>query len=212
MPRVTPEHAEARRQQILAAARACFLRDGFHQTSMQDIQREAGLSAGAIYLYFKGKNDIIVGLAAQILTTLTTLFPEEPPDTGPPPTVMELVEAFLGQAERLHRETGLFPLAIQIWAEAGRNQVMREALLVYLEGAKERLRHLVEAYQKRGALSPDADPAAVTLALIGLGQGYIVQRTVFGDPDALRHYLAGVRALFEAATAAFAPVPVDDPA
>ncbi len=50
MPRVTLEHTAARRIQILEAARVCFIRDGFHATSMQDIQRESGLSAGAIYL------------------------------------------------------------------------------------------------------------------------------------------------------------------
>lgn len=193
MPRVTPEHTAARRQHILDAARACFLRDGFHQTSMQDIQREAGVSAGAIYLYFKGKDDIIVGLAAQILATLTTLFPAEPPAGGPPPTLAGLVEHFLGEAERIHRQTGLFPLAIQIWAEAGRNQPMRDALLIYLEGVKRQLQNLVEAYQARGAIRADADPAGVTLVLIGLGQGYIVQRTLFGD-DTLNRYLAGVRA------------------
>ena len=43
MPRITAERREARRTAILAAARRCFSRDGFHQTSMPDIAREAGL-------------------------------------------------------------------------------------------------------------------------------------------------------------------------
>ena len=63
VPRVSEAHLAARRQQILDAARTCFLRNGFHQTSMQDVIREAGLSVGAVYRYFPSKNDLITALA-----------------------------------------------------------------------------------------------------------------------------------------------------
>ena len=59
MPKVSDAHLEARRQQILDASEACFSRQGFHQTSMQDICREAELSPGAVYRYFSSKEDII---------------------------------------------------------------------------------------------------------------------------------------------------------
>ncbi|MCH8191827.1 MAG: helix-turn-helix transcriptional regulator [Chloroflexi bacterium] len=49
MPKITQAHLEARRQQILDAAFACFARQGFRQTTMQDIFREADLSAGAMH-------------------------------------------------------------------------------------------------------------------------------------------------------------------
>ena len=54
MPKVTEAHLEARRQQILDAASACFSRQGFHQTTMQGICREVDLSPGAVYRYFAG--------------------------------------------------------------------------------------------------------------------------------------------------------------
>ena len=47
MPEVTEAHLEARRQQIINAAFACFSRNGFHQTTIQDICQEALLSLGA---------------------------------------------------------------------------------------------------------------------------------------------------------------------
>ena len=61
MPKVTEEHVEARRRQILSAALRCFAREGFHRTTMQDIFREADLSPGAVYSYFKGKDELIAG-------------------------------------------------------------------------------------------------------------------------------------------------------
>ena len=46
MPKVTEEHLAQRRQQILDAAANCFARNGFHRTSIQDIIKESGVTAG----------------------------------------------------------------------------------------------------------------------------------------------------------------------
>src|SRR3954454_10042846 len=52
-----------RRDEILEAAERCFVRAGFHQTSMQEICAEAGMSAGNLYRYFPSKEAIISGIA-----------------------------------------------------------------------------------------------------------------------------------------------------
>lgn len=65
MARVSQEHLDARRRQILDGAARCFARDGFHATSMQDVLKEVGLSAGAVYRYFTGKEDLIAAIAGR---------------------------------------------------------------------------------------------------------------------------------------------------
>ena len=65
MPRVAESYLQSRRRQIMDAAIRCFAREGFHRTTMQDIFRETGLSAGAIYRYFKSKEDIVAAIAAE---------------------------------------------------------------------------------------------------------------------------------------------------
>src|ERR1700712_4865389 len=67
MPKVSEQHREARRDQILDAAIACIARTGFHRTSMADIIAESGLSAGAIYLQFAGKQDIALAVGKRVL-------------------------------------------------------------------------------------------------------------------------------------------------
>jgi TetR/AcrR family transcriptional regulator, transcriptional repressor of aconitase len=59
MPKVTKEHRQAKREQILDAALRCFTRNGYHKSSMRDICKEAGLSAGAVYLHFRSKEEIM---------------------------------------------------------------------------------------------------------------------------------------------------------
>ena len=48
-----------RRQQILQAARKCFVAQGFHQTSMRQILSAANISTGAAYNYFFSKAEIV---------------------------------------------------------------------------------------------------------------------------------------------------------
>jgi AcrR family transcriptional regulator len=194
MPRVTPEHSAARRQQILDAAHACFLRDGFHQTSMADIQRESGLSAGAIYIYFKGKDEIILGIAFQILETVESLIPDQPTIDGTPVGFADVVAVFLQRTERLEQERHVFPIALQIWAEAIRNPRMREQLIASLDVLRSRLELLVERFREHGIIPAGVPASAITLAMVGIGQGFIVQRTLLG-PEIVDTYAAGIQTL-----------------
>jgi TetR/AcrR family acrAB operon transcriptional repressor len=54
--------AEVRREEILAAAQACFREEGYHRTTVDDIAARAGLSKGAIYWHFKGKREVFYAL------------------------------------------------------------------------------------------------------------------------------------------------------
>jgi len=53
---------EARRQLILTAANRMLSEKGFMQMTMEDVAREAELSTGLLYFYFKGKDEILVTL------------------------------------------------------------------------------------------------------------------------------------------------------
>jgi len=49
-------------QQIIEAAVRVFARNGYYNSRVSDIAREAGIASGTIYLYFRTKNDILVTL------------------------------------------------------------------------------------------------------------------------------------------------------
>ena len=65
MAKVQPEYLELRRREILDGAAACFARRGFHQATMQNSCDEAGLSLGAVYRYFHGKEEMIEAMCAR---------------------------------------------------------------------------------------------------------------------------------------------------
>ncbi len=61
---------ERRRQQIMVAAKRVFSVNGFSKSTMEDIAREAELSPGTIYLYFKNKDELYASLSLRILQYL----------------------------------------------------------------------------------------------------------------------------------------------
>lgn len=63
MPRVSAAYRFAQSEAILDAAEACFSRKGAAHTRVDDIAAECGLSVGAIYRYFRHREDIVEAVA-----------------------------------------------------------------------------------------------------------------------------------------------------
>jgi AcrR family transcriptional regulator len=59
MPKVIPEYKEAAKTKIIEAARKVFAEKGYHETTMNDIAKEIGVSKGALYSYFKSKEELL---------------------------------------------------------------------------------------------------------------------------------------------------------
>lgn len=62
------QERQARRRRIQQAARAVFAEKGYSGTSIEAVARAAQLSVGAIYLYFRSKEDLYISLIEDTLT------------------------------------------------------------------------------------------------------------------------------------------------
>jgi AcrR family transcriptional regulator len=194
MPRRPQQHLDARRRQILDAARRCFIHNGFHTTSMQDVLAEASLSAGAVYRYFKGKDDIIAAIAAEALAEVAATF-EAHDGAEQPPGLDDIVDLVL-QAEKppLAGSPESARLLVQIWAEALRSPALASQLTGVLAATRGVIGRLVMRHQEHGLLPAGIPADQVADVLIALVDGFMVQRAVHGhaDPVAFRN---GLRAL-----------------
>ena len=192
MPKVTEEHRAARREQILGAALRCVAAEGFHKTTMASVIRESGMSAGAVYLYFRGKQDLIRALAATAITGIATTVHElaEADETVPPE---QAVETAARRVLELSEEIGaeVPRLALQAWAEAARDEEIRE--LVREEA--QRIREAWIAYARRaiatGHVHPDAHPERVGESLMTMIPGFMLTRVIFDDVTPEK-YVAGL--------------------
>lgn len=192
MPKVTEEHVEARRRQILSAALRCFAREGFHRTTMQDIFREAELSPGAVYSYFKGKDELIAGIIVEMMSFAagaSDLFSEPLPEgrlRRPGEALVEMIDRFrefeLGTVVERAR---IFP---HLAGEQQRNPQLNAAVRAGVEGLRTGYEALARAAQERGELDPELDPGAFSRLPISLVQGLLLQLSVYGDEIDIDEY------------------------
>lgn len=74
MPKVSDEHKEQRRHQILHGARRAFARHGYDGATVARLEEETGLSRGAIFNYYPNKESIFVDLALESSARLTEIW------------------------------------------------------------------------------------------------------------------------------------------
>jgi AcrR family transcriptional regulator len=68
VPKVSQEHLDARKAQILEGARSAFAEYGYDGATVKRLEEATGLSRGAIFHYFENKNDLFVALAMEMNT------------------------------------------------------------------------------------------------------------------------------------------------
>ena len=189
MPKVSQQHRDARREQILAAARRCFLRDGFHATSMQDLFAEAGLSSGAVYSYFASKDDVILAIAEENMSDLTDMIYAVATRQPARPVGAVLADAL----EMLHAkdsQDGLGKLTVIVWSEALRNPSLAARFTALVAQLRASLADVIQQYP--GNLPRDVSADVLATALLSLVPGYLLQlallglSAVNGVPDAVR--------------------------
>lgn len=184
MPRVSVEHRAARREEIIDATVRCVAREGFHKTTMAAVIAQSGLSAGAVYGYFKGKNELIRATAERTVGTFAgTLHAVA---TGPGPvTVAGAFEDLLEAVEMVAaQQDGAFPkLALQAWSEALRDDQVAQIVRAQFESMRAGWREVLERISRDGGLPADTDLDTMTQVVAGMLPGYVLQRLMLGDVD-----------------------------
>jgi TetR/AcrR family transcriptional repressor of uid operon len=150
----------ARRAHILDAAEACFARNGFHRTTMQDLAREAAMSPGNFYRYFESKEALVVGLVE-----------------GSGNRRGALLSIIARYFVSITREAAI--LRVEIWSESTRNPAIA-ALTTRTE--VESRDWFVTTFAAL-ATAPECDPAALYALLAPLMRGIVVGRAALPDFD-----------------------------
>ncbi|MFJ6393985.1 TetR/AcrR family transcriptional regulator [Streptomyces sp. NPDC091972] len=195
MPRLSEETRAKRRHHILTSAWSCFSRDGFHATSMDDVIAASGMSAAAVYRYFRSKDELIdataevgIGLVRDIFVHILDLDPAP----GPAET-LTLIVGELRERTR-HPDYDLSKLALQTWTETLRRPALNERTRTLYDESRGRLTELATRWQAAGQLSAGADPSSVAPVFAALMHGLIVCHHVAADVES-EELLSGLQAL-----------------
>ncbi|MBN2228368.1 MAG: TetR/AcrR family transcriptional regulator [Candidatus Thorarchaeota archaeon] len=165
MPKVIPEYKEKAKQRIIEAATRAFAQNGYHQTSMDNIAELLGVSKGAIYQYFKSKQQLFFdvfqsALIVQKDEVMSIILSDNP--------LYIASEEFFETKISRARSFGL-----DMFLEAARNEAIKTRMTkIYDRSYAEFTKH-VEDLKNQGVIKRSADVGVVWRGLIALRDGLL---------------------------------------
>lgn len=202
MAKVTQAHINARTEDILHAAIRLFAQRGAERTTMAEIAAEAGISAGAIYRYFPGKEDLLGAVFEHAHQENHELFAGARADTGGP------LEALLTAGNRFLDGSG--GEQCQVWLEV----ILASARDPEGFGQRHRAVHdevvgmigaLVSAAQASGEMRTDVAVHDITTVLAAVAVGLQIMLLETNQEIDTRAALAALGTLLRADVPALAP-------
>jgi len=162
MPRVVPEYKEEARKKIIAAGMEVMSRNGYANTTMDDIAAHIGVSKGVLYLYFRNKDELVteIVMAAHTRTRemARKIFPEATP-----------LDAWTALFDNNLMDNPEYDsLIFEIAALATRNDSIRKSYSRNIVDGIGHATHGISWQQEQGIVRKDADPRTLAMAIIAV--------------------------------------------
>lgn len=169
-PKVSSEHRQAVRDKILDAAAALIARKGYHETSMDDIVREGGLSKGAIYGHFDSKEAIFIAIQERQVAAVMDPLRAALDPKGPPLSRLRKAGELVFQ-DQAHRSREASRLSLQFALEASRIKSLRKSLRAQHAAVHRFLADLLREGIKEGEFRKDLAPDHLASLLLATFDG-----------------------------------------
>ncbi|MGL5922817.1 TetR/AcrR family transcriptional regulator [Chroococcidiopsis sp.] len=117
MPRTPTENERIRRattEQILKTAMTLFCEKGYYSTSIDDVAKQAQISKGLLYHYFKGKEDLLAALVDLRIDDVLVVMNAAVAKTTPAEQIQHIVE---GALEDVCRQPEVFRFYLNLFTQ-----------------------------------------------------------------------------------------------
>ena len=175
-PKVTDEYKQIVSEKILATASSLFARNGYHATSMDDIVKESGLSKGAIYGYFKSKEDLFLELSdKQLALTVEHMRAGfSPLDSA----VNKLEKAAEIHFMQINDPNDVWRVTLELWVDSPRIPSLEKRVVKRYELAHKFLANIIEEGKRSGEFKKDTDADAVSSILLATVRGIAIHNNM----------------------------------
>ena len=174
----------ATRVQILQSALICFSSKGYHQTTMDDIVAQSGLSKGALYWHFKGKKELFIALVEWFMLEMSEEISHAwTEDMSAADKIRTMVMVTVEGSEQLLPFVKVF---LDFWAQTSEDEQLRGIFEKIIEGYQTQLGEIIEEGVARGEFRPVEEPQKLSLALFGMLDALFLYHTLLGDKVDMR--------------------------
>lgn len=168
-PKVTEEYRNNVRDKILQSAGALFSKNGYHTTSMDDIVKESGLSKGAIYGYFKSKEDLFLALSdKQLESMIVNMKDAFSPEDSARNKLMKAAEIHFRQ---IMDPNDIWRVTLELWVESPRIPSLEKRVRKRYDLAHKFLADIIAEGKNNGEFRKDVDPDMFSSILLAIVRG-----------------------------------------
>jgi AcrR family transcriptional regulator len=169
------ERREQTRQELVAAAEACFVSRGFHASSVEEVAERAGYTKGAVYSNFASKEDLFFAVYERRVEQVLT---EVVPDLRQLGAERAFDQLAAGAIQRRDPDDGWRAVFFEFWAHVVRHPELRERFAAiharFLEPLADAVQQLAE---DRGLTLPsDVTASQVAVAWYAMEVGLNLER------------------------------------
>jgi AcrR family transcriptional regulator len=172
------EKSAQTRAQLMASARQLFLRRGFHAASLELVAEEAGFTIGAVYSRFGSKADLFLAILDEHIDRIVADVAKVATLDQPLGAHAELLAG--RRMDLLERERDWFPLVLEFWSHAARDERLRREFGARHERLVTAYAGLIEADYARLGLPLPMAPEVLARAVVAMGNGVALER--LADP------------------------------
>ena len=161
-PKVTEEYKEQKKKELLESAMACFAEKGYQSATIDDIVAHSGMSKGAVYNYFKSKEDIYLTLLEEATKFSFARFHQSfTPDMSASEKLHQLftINASLPFQEEEKRKW--VSVQLEFWINASRNPELKEKMRERLSMYRTFTQAIIQEGQETGEFRKDVNPAVL---------------------------------------------------
>lgn len=182
-----PDVAAERKDQIVRATVDCITKHGYHNFSMQDVARTAGVSKGIIHYYFLNKDDLMMSVLDKVAGDIETIIAADMESITSP---VEKIKVFIAVTFDVVRSTKeYYQVNMDFWTQINQKKEVRQVISRHYAKFRDSCAKVIEEGVKQGVfkqVNPQHHASFIIGTIDGISLQWLFDETVYDYAEVVK--------------------------